>query len=44
MIGLEISPIIRFLISTAAKVRRMKMQTFATLDEAVNFLRSVRHV
>ena len=42
MIGLDLSPIIRFLISSAAKIRRMKMQTFATLDEAVLFLRSVR--
>lgn len=44
MIGLDVSPIIRFLISSAAKIRRMKMQTFTTLDEAVFFLKGVRHL
>ena len=42
MVGLDINPIIRFLISSAAQIRRMKMRTFATLDEAVFFLRAMR--
>jgi hypothetical protein len=44
MIGLDINPMIRFLISSAAKIRRLKMQTFLTLDEAIFFLRGVRHL
>jgi hypothetical protein len=43
MIGLELNPIIRFLITSASKVRRLKMHTCSTLDEAVYFLRAIRH-
>jgi hypothetical protein len=43
MIGLNLNPMIQFLIASAAKLRRMKMRTFNTFDEAVYFLRSVRH-
>jgi hypothetical protein len=44
MIGLDVNPIIRFLISSAAQIRRMKMKTFPTLEEAEFFLRGVRHL
>ena len=44
MIGLNLNPVIQFLIASAAKIRRMKIKTFNTLDEAVFFLRSVRHI
>jgi hypothetical protein len=44
MIGLDLNPIIRFLITSASKIRRMKMQTFSTLEEAVYFLRALRHI
>lgn len=44
MIGLELNPMIRFLITSAAKVSGMKMRTFATLDEGIDFLRTVRQL
>jgi hypothetical protein len=44
MIGLTVSPVIRFFITSAAKIRGLKMLAFPTLEDAERYLRSVRQL
>lgn len=42
MVGIKTNPVARFLVTTMASIRGLRIQAFETMDEAVTFIKRMR--